>query len=219
MFRKRLFFLIFSCFIYFSSKAEIIFLPAGNKKNAGRKLYEQYERGITFQIATALEKTINKTEQRATIFFDQKKNQKENITELNQKNPEWIISIGAFKTDTLLPIISLYHLSYDPLKEALPLVKNKSELVFCKELPQIHLKQNIILSDAMHTELSKESAGKFQLLKPLFLPYKKLIGLNAPTLHLEIGLNNDAAWQPLIESISKGIENSIKKITLQKKDN
>lgn len=213
--QKNLLLFLASIFLSVIVQANVLFLPAGNRKTAGRKLYQNYERGITFQIARALETELKNKELTTSIFFDQNADQKESISLINKQKPDWIISFGCYKTENLLPIVSLYHLSYDRLREALPLTKSTDDLIFCKELPQIHYKNNTLLSKAVHAELLKNGPGNFQLLEPFFIPCTQLTGLNAPTLLIEIGLNNDNGWQSLVQSLTQAIEAGIKKIEHQ----
>ncbi len=213
--RALLFFLLFFTSAQAEKQKSIILLPAGHAHAAGRLLYEKYERGVSYELALEIKKKAQEKNLNIEVPFHIQGDQDGLIQYVNSLNPEIVLQLGLYKSKTLLPEISITSLSYDPLKDSAIKKQNIIDIKKSMQTPQslaqyfweVNQAQATICSDYF----SKNLQGKVLFLGKQYAPCKTLLGYQAPSMLIEIGLRDDADWKSLTEyfvAIVEKINNS-----------
>lgn len=189
-----------------NKKKKIILIhPYGHAGLQGRKLFHETESSVTKKIAEYL---CNKLNEESPCIAIQTKIKEKNFHPLqaasvsNRLNPALFISIHAFKTESIQPSITIYHLLIDPITDFSKRAFDNHTFtpLHSAHTQQIGLSQKIAktLSESLHHEKYSKLlhiAGQFGI------PFKPLVGIQAPAIAIEFGLGKDINLPPLLDPI------------------
>ncbi|MFH0898932.1 MAG: N-acetylmuramoyl-L-alanine amidase [bacterium] len=185
----------------------IMLCPAGDAKNPGRTLTAGYERGQTFRFAEQLQQKLSQHYGFQTIIARKPGYYSTNLQTAsfaNQLSCNFFLKIHIYKENIVKPQIYMYHHVYNPLTDST--LKSFSAYDF---IP-LHLAHtcNICTSkaigDKIKTSLSKDTK-KFDCYGPYGIPLVSLVGILAPALLIEIGIDQDNKWQTMIDEITQSL--------------
>ncbi len=185
--------------------------PAGHAKQAGRQLYNGYERAETYKCAEALKTAIEQRFDNVHVILTRAPGDEivplQNASFANRLNVDFFMRLHFYKAETEKPQITLYNLVFDPIVDS---AKRKNKHIDFIPIHQAHY-ANVRQSSTIATNLQRQLSGPdylklFDVQGVFGLPIKHLVGIQAPALTLEIGLLSDDQWNnmigPLISSFA-----------------
>ncbi len=192
------------------TKQTIVMLcPAGDAHDPGRKLKEGYERGQAFKFAEQLQAKLSEF-YGLRVFISRKLGQA--MTPLqtalfaNRLHVDFFLKIHLYKEQTAKPKLDVYQHVYNPLTDF-----THQKFSSCDFIP-LHLAHtiNIHTSKMMGSKMVETLAGeqyskKFDCQGLHGVPLVPLVGITAPALLLEIGINRDDKWHSLINAVSQSL--------------
>lgn len=195
------------------SPCTIMLEPAGDAKYTGRIINDSFERGLTLQCAQELKKTFETLHKDFRIVLSRFPGEilepLQNATFANRLKTDLYITISMYKTDAFVPEMNFYYFLYHPTTDFWP--KKISQLSF-EPYHQAHVRKSLTSK-----KIAQSLYASFQQLKPFAgnvqhcagLPVKPLIGIVAPAIVIELGLNHKNAWQALIPALAQQIQNIV----------
>ncbi len=187
--------------------------PAGDAKDAGRMLNDSFERGVTLQccqeLKRHLETNIPNIRVVLTRFPGETLEPLQNANFANRLETDFYLSIHFYKEHEIKPHVYLYLYKTEHYTTL-----GTTELCFCP-FDKAHLLQQkkTMTIGTMMEQLFKEFQKNGQFItRGLFtLPFRPLVGIQAPAIALEAGIKDTHSWQYLIEPIVETIKQIINK--------
>ena len=184
--------------------------PAGHAKNVGRRLVESYERGETFKFAEKLKDALNEKygiRSVLTRFPGEEIIDLQNASFANRLQVSFYFSLHIYRESGVKPKIYIYHLVYDPIVD---LAKRTIDELLFVPINRAHfanITTTMFFGRKMKEVLSQSNYQKqFDFYGPYGIPFKPLIGITAPAIGIEVGIDQEDKWQnlidPLVESLS-----------------
>jgi len=180
--------------------------PAGDAVHKGRIIDGTFERGITLRLAERIKKAIEFQQPLIKVMISRAPGeaieplQTAQIT--NRLKAHLLVHLACFQETGIKPTLSLYYTLWNPVTD------------FWQE-PSVYT--FIALQDAYKKSL-KTTSQIAQFMNDLFsnqnqfiskgafgLPVTPLIGIQIPSLIIELGLRNQNDWQTFIEPISSAL--------------
>lgn len=187
--------------------------PAGDAQHTGRTIDDNFERTLTLQFAERLkmllEEQISPLKILITRHAGDSAQPLENAMYANRVNADLYLSIHFFKEKNTKP--SLYIFTF---KNA-DLETRSTELCF---LPydKAHVPHYLTTARFAHSIknllTTEPYANLFECKDVTAIPFKPLIGIQAPALALEIGLSQAHDWTNYLEPIALSLQPIIKAI-------
>ncbi len=184
--------------------------PAGDAKDPGRTIDDTYERSITMQFAEELKKELEANNKGLKVIFTRLPGEAleslQNVSFSNRLAINLYISLSFFEESASKPSIFTYNLIYDPATDFIQ--KKSSELA----LLSYDRTYKVSLSETKHYSQKFATAcdqKKFTCHTPIALPYKPLIGIMAPAIGIEIGINRKNQWKNLVAPVATALQESI----------
>ncbi len=185
--------------------------PAGDSRNPGRQIQEQYERTIAMQCVQALKKELEQKTSELLILFTrlpgQQIDQLEKARFANQLPADLYISVHLYKTTQLKTQLHIYHYA----NQQLPLAHASLTCIPLHKAHLVHEKQTEQSAHHIKQCLSKQclSDPTFQrqceLHSPIGIPCLPCKGIIAPALCIEIGLNKPNGWICCLKPLTQAI--------------
>ena len=186
--------------------------PAGDAKNTGRILNDNFERGITLQFTEQLKKILEATFPSLRIiltrFPGESLEHLQNANFANRLNVDLYISIHLFQETDTKPQLYIYSVSYNDT-----FITKTYDVCFYPydQAHRINSKKTQELVNILNTSLSDKKYTRLYDIKGTFgIPFKPLIGVKAPAIAIEMSIKKSTDWhyyvQPIASSIAKMIE-------------
>jgi N-acetylmuramoyl-L-alanine amidase len=185
----------------------VVLDPAGDAKRTGRRIGDNFERGLTLQCAEKIKELIERsapyikivvTRMPGDIVYDL-----QNASLANRINADLFINLNFYYTQETKPTLFLYQFSYGndfahhnpglalhTYDQAYKINKSITD-----EIAQVFKK----------SLLQQQYQSLFTVAGVYSLPIKPLIGIVAPSLTLEAGLKNKELWVNYCEAIAQSI--------------
>lgn len=202
-------FLFTSSLNLFSHQYPILLNSSGTNKSLGRNIFGDYERGITFKIAYALQKAlIEKGIFKVALAHKPGDDFIENslISFVNRFSPDFYLSLHVYAEESTKPKITFYHLVYNPLVDLYTTVNDELSFI---PLHKTHLKNIPISSKIARTLASFFMTSPydryFECEGSMGIPFKPLRGIICPAVAIEIGLSSESDFKNLIEPLAIAI--------------
>ena len=181
--------------------------PAGDAHKTGRVIDDMFERGITLQYAQELKKELEQLLPSARIILTRFPGETveplQSAAFANKLGADLYIALSFYKESTAIPRVWMYHMLAHPTTD---FWNNKSTQLKAQAYNQAHrtkLLQSQTLLAAFAVALKPTSACIIN--PPCGIPYKPLVGVQAPACGLEIGLPEKNVWKPFIKPVAEGI--------------
>ena len=209
------FFSLFSPYVQSQLRNVIIMIdPAGDAQDTGKRIDNTFERGLTLQCAEQLKLVVESRHHNAQVILTRSPGDTiaplQNANLANRLNIDLYISLSFFNESEITPRLYLYNFSYND-----DFITKKNDGSFCR-YDQAHLfnyaatreyAQIIPCFNTEHYKKLFDCKGCFKL------PCKPLIGIKAPALKIEIGLNNKEQWQSYVEPLTLCLQPIIDKLS------
>ncbi|MFH1643806.1 MAG: hypothetical protein ABIA74_01395 [bacterium] len=214
--KKKIYILFFyfmsnlSAFNVLEKQPLVMIDPAGHAKNVGRRLIESYERGETFKFAERLKDALSEKygiRSVLTRFPGEEIIDLQNASFANRLQVDFYISLHIYRQDNVKPKIYIYYLVYDPVVD---LTKRTIDPLKFLPIQQAHFPGigNTLFSCKKIKECfsQMDNQKKFDFYGPYGIPFKPLVGVTAPAIGLEVGIDQEDKWlnlvEPIVESLS-----------------
>lgn len=186
----------------------LILDSAGDQRQPGRCIGDCFERGITLQWAQKLKQDIESRTKNITVIIARRAGEtieSHHTAQLaNRSHADLVLSLHAYYQSTAPNRCTLYHFSQND-----EFIVPPHGLAFCP-YDQAHLyscQKTAAYAHSLHTALSTHESlqGMCTLYPPCTLPIKQLIGIKAPALLVEIGIENPVQWQLFIAPLAQWV--------------
>jgi hypothetical protein len=184
--------------------------PSGDAKHTGRLIEDTLERGISLQCAEYLKKKI--TEQLPNIRIVLTRIPGETIKPLqnasfaNRLDINLYLSLYFYYEKETPAHIALYYYCSQPITnawhKAIDLAFYSTDEAHLINFPTTQKWANAIIQKLQSSQLSKS----FHIQQAFGIPFKPLIGIKAPAMALEVGLQHKENWHLLIQPLIQAIE-------------
>jgi N-acetylmuramoyl-L-alanine amidase len=181
---------------------------AGNPRQPGRTIEDNFEQSIAWSFAQQLRQTL--MQQLPAIQVVLNRNEREVIEPLHTANfanklaADLVISLNVYQETAIKPHVYLYQFSYG----SEPISNTAQTFLFCPydQAYMISSKKSDAYAQLLKNILKKEEyAPQFECLGIYKIPFAPLIGITCPAFALEIGLKNKQEWQLYLEPLAAGI--------------
>lgn len=185
----------------------IIIDPSGDAKRTGRKIGDNFERGLTLQCAEKIKEMIEAqtshikviiTRMPGDVVYDL-----QNASLANRLNADLYINLNFYHCQETKPTVFLYQFSYG------------ADFACCNQSLTLNTydqayRINKTVTDEISQHLKKflvlpKYQGLFSVDGVYALPIKPLIGIVAPSISIEAGLKNKELWVNYVEPLVRGI--------------
>ena len=193
------------------TKSMVIMLdPAGDAQHTGRLIDDSFERGIALQCAEELklkiESITNNTRVILTRFPGETLEPLQSAEFSNRMQADLFISLHLYQEVEDAPRLSIFAFSYDPMASFMH--RNLKRLTL---LPYDQAYQRSRATTQRYTELFKKAVqtSSQQPLRaiqgPYSFPFKPLIGVEAPSFSLELGIAHKDSWRSVVGVLANGV--------------
>lgn len=186
--------------------------PAGDAKHAGRQLGDSLERGITLQCAEQLQKALAKEYPAIRIALTRNPGETlqplQNANFANRLHTDLYIRLQFYQETGVKPHIALYHCSFG---DEFMTLSSHLTLHPYDHAHIVNQKTTAEYAHLMHDAL-KAHGKLFEIDGVYALPYKPLIGIQAPAITIEMSLKSNDDWRTYIQPIMDALLPVIKKM-------
>jgi hypothetical protein len=196
------------CITALQADITVMLDPAGHAKQTGRQLEQSFERSETLKWATCLKNEL----ERLGLSVALTRSPGEELVPLqaasfaNRTNTKLFIRLQLYRHESPKPCLNLYRLEYDPMLES----ANQSATMAFTPVYQAHLparSSTIALCQQLSQGLqAPHYASSFTFEGCLALPLKNHVGIQAPALTLEAGINQDTQWDVFVPALAQQIK-------------
>lgn len=202
-------------FLPMSAPLTLMIDPTGDAQKTGRTIADTFERSITLACAQALKDELEKLFQsQLRIIITREPGETteplQSATFSNRLRAHLFINLSCYQEPQEPASCALYYFLYHPVTDFWH--KNQAKTVFepyfsahCN-----HIAVTTTLINKFHTTLSVyRQNGLFRLEPYRGIPFKPLIGVQAPAIGCEIGVSTAEGWRLLIGPLVDGISHMI----------
>ena len=186
--------------------------PAGDAQHTGRQLDGNFERGITLQCAERIKTTLEQRHPHVRVVITRSPGEAleplHNANFANRLNVDCYISLHLYQETATKPRLYIYYFC-----DGDDLIGKKQELAFYP-YDKAHLltmpttkKYSSALQHALSQTHLIDVQGVFKL------PFKPLIGIKAPALAIEIGLQSKDTWPSYSTVLADGLSAIIEQLS------
>jgi len=188
--------------------------PFGDSKLlTGHEIDDNFERGITLQCAEELKKQLNNVLPDIRIVLTRVPGETiqplQNASFSNRLQADFYLSISFYHEQEIPSHVSLFYY----LENTTDLWHRHNSLHFyrAEQAHLINIKTSKSIGERFLETLSNSSINSVFVTTGLFgCPYKQLIGVQAPSIAIEAGLQKKDDWKYLISSLITCIKSTIK---------
>ncbi len=195
---------------YYTPKSFTIMLdPAGDAKNIGRSLHQNFERGATLQFAQELRRQILNQYPLVNVIISRSAGETleklQSASFANRLNVDLFLSLHFYKETSVKPHIFIYHYQNQnffskPQKDFLEFYPYHQAYI-------LNFDQTKNWALSMQKWLQRADYKHYFTCMPVIgIPFKPLAGVIAPAIGLEIGLKNNGYEMylaPIVNSLSE----------------
>lgn len=197
-------FLLVLCSTHTMLPFTIMIDPSGDAKHTGRVIQDTFERGITLQCAELLKKELNQTLPHVRVVLTRVPGETiqplQNASFANRLQVDFYISISFYLEPDIPSHISIYQY----------ITQQTDTWHKFEPLSFYHVSQAHLINLNLTTKLGKQLLEILQNnnINPFFkpqglfaIPYKPLLGIKAPALAIEAGINHKDDYKYLIKTL------------------
>lgn len=184
--------------------------PAGDAKDPGRVIDDTYERSLTMQFAEELKKRLEKDNKGLRVILTRFPGEAleplQHVSFANRLTVDLYISISMAETSGLSPVWYVYQLIHDPATDFIEKKNSGLALLPYDQAYKVALNSSKQYSEKLHAACAKK---KIACHPPISLPYKPLMGIMAPSIGLELGIQKKHQWKQLVPAVAEALQESI----------
>lgn len=189
----------------------VIIDPSGDAKRTGRKIGDNFERGLTLQCAEKIKEYVEHHAHHIKVIISRMPGDivydLQNASLSNRVHADFFVNLNFYHSQETKPTLFLYQFSYG------------SDFVQCNQGLALHTydeayRINKVQTDDIGVLLKKSlQQQKYQSLFTVagiyHAPIKPLVGIVSPSICIEAGLKNKELWvhyvEPLAQAIIEGL--------------
>lgn len=182
----------------------IVIDPSGDAKHTGRVIQDTFERGITLQCAELLKKELNKAVSEVRVVLTRVPGETiqplQNASFANRLQADLYLSISFYLETDIPSHISLYQYianqtdywhKYSPLS-----------FYHVSQAHLINISATTLLNKKLYKILQNNITNPFFSPQGLFaIPYKPLLGIKAPAIAIEAGINQKDDFKHIVKPL------------------
>ena len=184
--------------------------PAGDAQNTGRVIDDTFERGLTLACAQEIKHDLEKNFPGVRIVLSRVPGETvdplQSASFANKLKADLFVHLGFYQEKRNPCLCSLFFFSYDATTDFWPKKTGAQALepYYRAHLPMITCSAQYAL--LLHDSLADlQTKGSIQLKPVICFPCRPLIGVRAPVIGCEMGLNNKDSWKMFVQPIVAGI--------------
>ena len=190
-----------------STVITIMLDPAGDAQHAGRKLDDSFERGITLQFAEQLKKILEEEHSNIRVvltrFPGETLEPLQNASFANRLRVDFYLSIHFYMEKSGPLTLSMYNLVTNPVTDLWQSYGSELALVQYDKIHKVNLKTTQKYTELMSKVLNGNDYKRTFVFKgPIGIPFRPLVGINAPAIAIEAGLKNKNDWKHYLSPIA-----------------
>lgn len=180
--------------------------PFGDAGNAGRVIDGCYERGLTLQFAEELKQTFKKNAPHVRVILTRFPGERleplQNANFANRLKTDLYLNIQFYFQEHDLSQVTLYYYIQHPTELWVKNLSATLEFIPYDQAHRTSLKKTQEWATLLAKELEAISHSKSFRLQGIYAcPFKPLMGIQAPSITIEIGLKNKDDWQRFVEPL------------------
>lgn len=180
--------------------------PAGDAQHTGRKLEDNFERGISLQIAEKLKQVVEERFTHVKVVLTRLPGESATYLQhanfANRLQVDFYLSIYCYHEKEIKPRVYIYQFSYGN-----DFITKHFDLALIP-YDQAHLSNSsktTTYGEHMRSIFLNEYASRYSIKGIFKIPFKPLIGIQAPALGLELGLKDKNDWHDYLEPLVAGL--------------
>ena len=185
----------------------VVLDPSGDAKRTGRKIGDNFERGLTLQCAEKIKEYIEQraptikiiiTRMPGDVVYDL-----QNASLTNRLNADLFINLNFYYCQETKPTLYMYQFSYGN-----DFASYQQGLAFHTYDQAYTINRTITdeISQRLKEWLSQQKYQSLFTISGIYkMPIKPLIGVVAPSIAIEAGLKNKELWIQYVEPLAQGI--------------
>lgn len=186
------------------SKPFVLMIEAsGSSTHAGRAIEDSFESGLTYNFAQELKKKLLESRPNTKIILNRNPGQTivplQNANYANRLDVDLYMSIHFYHESEQRPQIFIYSFGYKDSS-----ILRDTTLSFCP-FDKVYLYNQSQTHTWANQLAQKFVSTKAQIMGPYQLPFKPLIGIKAPAIGIEIGLQKSDDWKEYVELVVQGL--------------
>ena len=206
--------LIADSFAWQAKKFTVMINPAGDAQNAGRIIENNFERGLTLQCAQWIKQEIESKHSSVRVILTRIPGETvenlQNASFSNRLKTDLYISLHFYERKKNKRDLALYYFCQDPITDGWH--KKDSSYSFIP-YSKAHLDTfaftKMMIKDTF-SYLQNDHKNSCSVSGPYGIPFYPLIGIQAPSFGIEVGLMKKNEWQliahTLVDTIMHAIE-------------
>lgn len=182
----------------------LILDPSGDARHTGRSIDDSFERGLTLQCAENIKLALQEKNYGLSIITTRAAgdvvHDLQNANLSNKVNPDLFITLNFYFTQAVNPTLTLYqyanqaHLYHSSIEHDNCIAYDHAYIIN-KE------KTDNIIQHITHQLKQKQLSSSFSFLGSYALPVKQLVGIVAPSIIIEIGVNSKQSYDHSMPSL------------------
>ena len=202
-------------FNFFSAPVRTITImlePAGDTRQPGRQIGNEFERTLTWHCVESIKKILEEKHNNLNVIITRHPgdtiNPLQNAQFANQQNIDLYVSINFYYDQTTKPTLYLYQFWYGDniISKPGPIGFISYDQAYLQNTTTTHKYAMLLHKNLQEADYKKQ----FECKGPFKLPCKPLIGITAPAFMIEAGLKDANAWKLYSESIAHSLNAIIK---------
>ena len=188
--------------------------PAGDERDTGREIGDGFERTCTFHCAEEIKRSIESKRSDVRVVLTRTPGEiadQMHIAAAANKMPvDLYLSLGCYESKDKLPKFYLYRVIYNPATDIWVKKADTLALVPFDQAYKMHSKKTEQLIHSFYSALKKEEKEyHITTHEPVGMPFKPLMGINAPAIGLEMGCKKSEGWRDTVPLIILALEQLI----------
>lgn len=186
----------------------VILDPSGDAKRTGRRIGDNFERGLTLQCAEKIKEYIEQHARYITVIISRMPGDTvydlQNASLSNRLHADLFVNLNFYQSAETKPTLFLYQFSYGN-----DFATNYQQGLALRSYDEAYIINKHITDQYVHTIkqflLQARYQSLFSVAGGYHLPIKPLVGIIAPSITIEAGLKNKEAWLQYVEPLALAI--------------
>jgi len=197
---------------HFDKKYIIVLDPAGDARATGRTIDNTFERSLTLQLSTLLSNELKQRFPNSHIIITRSTGDilepLQNAASSNRLGADLYLHISMYATNEKTPELYAYTYRLHPVTDAWKQTKQPDQFTPYYRAHVNAAETSLTLAHGLLSALQQQP-GLIAPVTALALPYHPLIGITAPALGIELGIQRREQWAPCVEQLANALEKII----------
>lgn len=193
---------------------EIVMInPAGHAGDAGRKLKNSYERAETIKMAQYIQERLESKNDNLRVVLTRTPGETvvdfQNASFANRLSVDLFLSLHFYSSEKSKHQIFIYYYVGDPIVDFARRNVSELSLISVMQAHQFNIYKTRHIAESSHSYiLGSLNNENFEIVEPLGIPVKPLLGIASPAILVEIGWaqGDCSSWQIVADYITAAID-------------